>query len=128
MPRHIESQIQRSCKKWFDYQYGQFSQLLFAVPNGGLRGKREAAIMKAEGMTAGVADMILLVSRKGYGSLCIEFKTAKGRQRTYKKSGNASLKSTETNMLSFAVLTTSLRLLLLIWADRTFLRVKKCAY
>ena len=85
MPRHIESQIQRSCKKWLDYQFGQFSQLLFAVPNGGLRGKREAAIMKAEGMTAGVADMILLVSRKGYGSLCIEFKTAKGRQTDIQK-------------------------------------------
>lgn len=85
MPRHIESQIQRSCKKWFDYQYGQFSQLLFAVPNGGLRGKREAAIMKAEGMTAGVADMILLVPKKGYASLCIEFKTEKGRQTQLQK-------------------------------------------
>ena len=42
MPRHIESQIQRSCKKWFDYQYGQFAPLLFAVPNGGLRGQKEA--------------------------------------------------------------------------------------
>ena len=64
MPRHIESQIQRACKKWFDYQYGQFAPLLFAVPNGGLRGKVEAAIMKAEGMTAGVADMILLIPKK----------------------------------------------------------------
>lgn len=85
MLRHIESQIQRSCKKWFDYQYPQFAALLFAVPNGGLRGKREAAIMKAEGMTAGVADMILLVSKKGYTSLCIEFKTAKGRQTQHQK-------------------------------------------
>ena len=85
MPRHIESQIQRSCKRWFDYQYGQFAPLLFAVPNGGLRGKREAAIMKAEGMTAGVSDMILLVSRKGYASLWIEFKTEKGRQTELQK-------------------------------------------
>ena len=85
MPRHIESQIQRNCKKWFDYQYPQFAPLLFAVPNGGLRGKVEAAIMKAEGMTAGVSDMILLVSKKGYTSLCIEFKTAKGRQTQHQK-------------------------------------------
>lgn len=85
MTRHIESQMQRSCKRWFDYQYGQFAPLLFAVPNGGLRGKREAAIMKAEGMTAGVSDMILLVSRKGYASLCIEFKTEKGRQTELQK-------------------------------------------
>lgn len=85
MPRHIESQIQRTCKKWFDYQYPQFASLLFAVPNGGLRGKREAAIMKAEGMTAGVADMILLIPKKGYASLCIEFKTEKGRQTQNQK-------------------------------------------
>ena len=50
-----------------------------------MRGKVEAAIMKAEGMTAGVADMILLVSKKGYTSLCIEFKTAKGRQTQHQK-------------------------------------------
>ena len=85
MTLHIESQIQRTCKRWFDLQYPQFSPLLFAVPNGGLRGKREAAIMKAEGMTAGVSDMILLISKKGYASLCIEFKTAKGRQSQSQK-------------------------------------------
>ncbi|MDD3019488.1 MAG: VRR-NUC domain-containing protein [Alphaproteobacteria bacterium] len=54
--------------------------MIFAVPNGGCRNSREAAIMKAEGVTAGVADVILLVSRDGYNSLCIEFKTEKGRQ------------------------------------------------
>ena len=85
MSRHIESQIQRACKKWFDLQYPQFAPLLFAVPNGGLRGKVEAAIMKAEGMTAGVSDLILLISRKGYTSLCIEFKTEKGRQTQCQK-------------------------------------------
>jgi hypothetical protein len=85
MSRHIESQIQRACKRWFDIQYPQFAPLLFAVPNGGLRGKLEAAIMKAEGMTAGVSDMIFLMSKKGYTSLCIEFKTEKGRQSPQQK-------------------------------------------
>lgn len=83
--RHIESKIQISCKTWFNYQYQQFAPLLFAVPNGGQRGKYEAKIMKAEGVTPGVADMILLVSRKGYGSLCIEFKTQIGRQSKQQK-------------------------------------------
>ena len=41
--------------------------------------------MKAEGMTAGVADMILLIPKKGYASLCIEFKTEKGRQTQNQK-------------------------------------------
>lgn len=89
MPRHIESQIQRSCKRWFDYQYGQFAPLLFAVPNGGLRGKREAAIMKAEGMTAGVSDMILLVSRKGMLRSVSSSRLRKEDRRNCKKSGSA---------------------------------------
>lgn len=85
-PRHIESRIQQQCKKWFDIRFNPYKRLLFAVPNGGLRGKREAQIMKAEGITAGVADMILLVPRKGFGSLCIEFKTKTGRQSDNQKS------------------------------------------
>lgn len=85
MNRHIESELQRRCKRWFDYEYPHFAKMLFAVPNGGLRGKREASIMKAEGITAGVADMILLIQRRGYGSLCIEFKTEKGRQSDNQK-------------------------------------------
>ena len=84
-PSHIESEMQRSCKRWFDLQYPKLSRLLFAVPNGGARNSREAAIMKAEGVTAGVADMILLIPRHGYGSLCIEFKTKEGRQSDSQK-------------------------------------------
>ena len=88
-PRHIESQIQQACKKWFDVRYAPYKRLLFAVPNGGLRGKFEAKIMKAEGITAGVADMILLIPRHGFGSLCIEFKTKKGKQSDNQKSWQA---------------------------------------
>lgn len=83
--RHNESKMQIACKRWFDYQYQHFKHLLFAVPNGGQRGKYEAHIMKQEGVTAGVADMILLISRRGYGSLCIEFKTPTGRQSESQK-------------------------------------------
>ena len=32
--------------------------MLFAVPNGGGRSRIEAGIMKAEGVTAGVSDLI----------------------------------------------------------------------
>ena len=80
-PSHIESELQRSCKKWFDLQYPKLSNLLFAVPNGGRRNAREAGIMKAEGVTAGVADMLLLTPRCGYGCLCIELKK-KGEYQT----------------------------------------------
>jgi hypothetical protein len=82
---HIESITQRSCKRWFNIQYPRLAPLLFAVPNGGRRGKVEARIMKAEGVVAGVADMILLVPRGGFASLCIEFKSDKGRQSPMQK-------------------------------------------
>ena len=92
-PSHIESEMQRSCKRWFDLQYPKLSRLLFAVPNGGARNSREAAIMKAEGVTAGVADMILLIPRKGYGCLCIEFKTEDGQQSESQKLWQADVEA-----------------------------------
>lgn len=83
--RHIESQIQQACVKWFRMQFPQIATLCFAVPNGGGRNKLEAAIMKGEGVTAGVADMLLLVPSKQYHGLCIEFKKEKTEtsKRTY---------------------------------------------
>lgn len=36
--------------------------------------------MREEGARAGVADLILLIPKGGYASLCIEMKTAKGKQ------------------------------------------------
>lgn len=74
-PRHAESQIQQSCVRWFRLQFPDIALLLFAVPNGGARNKREAGILKGEGVTAGVSDMILLKPSGGFASLCIEFKT-----------------------------------------------------
>ena len=55
--RHIESQIQKDCVTWFRLQYPKIGRLLFAVPNGGARNAKEAAIMKGEGVTAGVAAL-----------------------------------------------------------------------
>lgn len=55
-------------------------KLLFAVPNGGSRHKIEAANMKRQGVKAGVADVILQIPKKGFASLCLEFKTKTGRQ------------------------------------------------
>lgn len=85
--RHVESRIQQSCVTWFRMQYPSIGRLLFAVPNGGSRNAREAGIMKGEGVTAGVSDMILLYPCSGYNCLCIEFKTeAKdSKQSPYQK-------------------------------------------
>ena len=78
--KHLESKLQKACITWFRLQFPEFKEILFAVPNGGARGKIEACIMKAEGVTAGVADLILLTPKKGFGSLCIEMKVGKGKQ------------------------------------------------
>ena len=86
-PRHQESDLQRTCVAWFRAQYPEHALMLFAVPNGGGRSRIEGAIMKGEGVTAGVADLILLEARGGYGSLCIEMKTGdkSSRQRPSQK-------------------------------------------
>lgn len=83
--QQIESHIQRACVAWFRLQYRDIEPLFFSVPNGGYRMAATARMMKAEGQRAGVADLILLVPRKGYASLCIEMKTAKGRQSESQK-------------------------------------------
>lgn len=82
---HEESLIQQACVRWFRLQYPKLALNLFAVPNGGARKRTEAAIMKAEGVTAGVADLLLLFPAKHYHGLCIEMKTPKGKQQPSQK-------------------------------------------
>lgn len=48
--------------------------LLFAVPNGGLRTKAEAGKLKAEGVKSGVPDLCLPVARGPYHGLFLEMK------------------------------------------------------
>jgi len=73
-------------------------KLLFAVPNGGQRMQKsiqtkkgvktfspEAARLKKQGVKSGIADVILLIPKKGYASLCLEFKTDKGKQSDEQK-------------------------------------------
>lgn len=84
-PSEEEHRIQCSCVRWFSLQYPHLHGRLFAVPNGGRRDATTAAKLKAEGVVAGVADLILLKSNRHYGALLIEMKTLKGRQRDSQK-------------------------------------------
>lgn len=83
--KHQESELQRNCVTWFRLTHPKLAKLLFAVPNGGRRSKVEACIMKAEGTMAGVADLLLLVPSGRKHGLCIEMKTATGKQSQSQK-------------------------------------------
>lgn len=79
-PDDEEHRIQSACVRWFRLQYPQYTHNLFAVPNGGRRDKATAGKLNAEGVLAGVADLILLKSNADFGALLIEMKTSTGRQ------------------------------------------------
>lgn len=75
-----ESELQKNCVKWFRYQYPKLALMLFAVPNGGSRNAIEAIRLKAEGVTPGVADLLLTIPRGRFGCLGIELKYEKNKQ------------------------------------------------
>lgn len=54
-------------------------ELLYAIPNGGLRNKATAAMLKAEGVKSGFPDVGLPVPRHGYAGCFIEMKKPKGK-------------------------------------------------
>lgn len=91
-----EHNIQTSCVKWFRLQYPQYANLLYAVPNGSYKSRAAAGMMKAEGLTAGVADLCLALPRGRFGALYIEMKqrgnyqqqNQKEWQRLCEKNGN----------------------------------------
>ena len=86
-----ESILQQQCVRRFRYQHPEYAPLLFAVPNGGFRNKGTAQRMHAEGVVAGVADLILMLPTADHHALCIEMKTDKGRQSDKQKEWQAAV-------------------------------------
>lgn len=84
-PDDEEHRIQCECVRVFRYKYPKLRHNLFAVPNGNRRDKVTGAKLKAEGVLAGVSDLIFLKSNRFYGALLIEMKTPKGRQQDSQK-------------------------------------------
>lgn len=72
--RHAEADFQIGVVR-FLRMAGHF---VFAVPNGGSRNIIEAANLKAQGVMAGVSDLILLLPKKVY---FIELKNPNGKGR-----------------------------------------------
>ena len=67
MKKDIEHALQCACVHWFRIQYPEYATLIFAVPNGGARNAITGARLKDEGVTAGVADLILLLPHREHG-------------------------------------------------------------
>lgn len=76
-----ESQEQAWLFQWAGYYEQRFPELrlLFHVPNGGRREKREAASLKRQGVKAGVPDLVLPSPHGGYCGLYIELKAGKNK-------------------------------------------------
>jgi len=80
--KHTESSLQAECVKWFRYRYPR--EILFAIPNGGKRNAITGAIMKREGVLAGVADLFLMKGSCGNEAshgLFLETKIGKNKQQ-----------------------------------------------
>lgn len=69
---------------WREHQAPALKNI-YAIPNGGKRGKAAAGKMKAEGQRAGMPDLCLPVALLGYHALYIEVKTPKGRASPIQK-------------------------------------------
>ena len=79
--KHQESTLQTACVRWFRYQYPNL--IIYAVPNGGNRNVREAKRLKAEGVLAGVADLVVMLPQGK--SIYIEMKVKGNRQTENQK-------------------------------------------
>ena len=69
-----ERQIQIQCVSWFRQRYPEASKVFMAIPNGGIRNAWTAKNLRDEGVLSGAPDLLLLIPKKGYASLCIEMK------------------------------------------------------
>ena len=73
-PKHPEAVQQRLFVARVRLDARTRDVLFCAVPNGGKRGAREAALLKAEGVSAGVPDILVFEPRRVYAGLALEFK------------------------------------------------------
>lgn len=82
--KSLEHNLQCACIRWFRMQFPQY--ICFAIPNGGHRNIQTAALLKKEGVLAGVADLCVLVPTRFFHGLFIEMKVGKNRQTEQQKS------------------------------------------
>jgi len=79
--RNEEHRIQAAVFKWAKYASSKHPclRLMFAIPNGGARDEITGAMLKAEGVKAGVPDIFLPHPVEPFHGLFLELKSSKGR-------------------------------------------------
>lgn len=80
VPVAKEGAEQQALFRYCAAEIGRYPQLtmLLHIPNGGMRNKKEAAILKREGVRKGYPDLALDYSNGKYHGLRIELKRVKG--------------------------------------------------
>jgi hypothetical protein len=73
-PVDREGQEQAALMRELELRYPEVFELMYHVPNGGHRVKAVAGKLKAQGVKAGIPDLVLTMARGGYFGLYIEFK------------------------------------------------------
>lgn len=74
-----EHQIQCQLIKWYRMSAPKrLRPLLFAIPNGGARSAITGAMLKAEGVAAGVPDLFLAHPAGGWHGMFLELKAGRG--------------------------------------------------
>lgn len=81
MRNQHEHILQTAIAKYLDWNNYTF----FAIPNGALRSKAVAAKLKAEGVKAGVADLLILLPNQTFHGLFVEVKIAGNYQQQNQK-------------------------------------------
>ena len=87
-----EHNTQRLLVTWFRDRYPHLAAVFFAIPNGGKRGAVTAANLKAEGVLAGVPDLMLATPRNGRAGLFLELKTRTGTVKPEQKAVHEALR------------------------------------
>ncbi len=80
-PKILETDIQQKLIEQLGripYRGRFLVDYFYAVPNGGYRAKRTAAVLQAEGVKRGVPDLHCFIAKAPYHSLYIEMKTETG--------------------------------------------------
>jgi len=91
-PVDREGREQAALMEEIALRYPEVAELIYHVPNGGHRHKLVAIKLKAQGVRAGVLDLVLPMARGGYFGFYMEFKASPPYDAAVSSSQSAEIK------------------------------------